>query len=171
MVKNVQLGIYIGIVRSLKLHLNWHNLRMLPKFRVTFHYTLVISTEFEWLVNARSITGNKQNWFENKNNNNIINKADTFFGLASPERGGATGGEENVHPTRESIIERLLRFFRSRPSMESLKERGIYKPEPVFGSTLSEITAHEKSTVPKFIVEVTRLIETKGLEADGLYRV
>lgn len=29
--------------------------------------------------------------------------------------------------TRDTIIERLRRFFRSRPSIESLKEKGIYK--------------------------------------------
>lgn len=29
--------------------------------------------------------------------------------------------------SRESIIERLLRFFRSRPTVESLRECGIYK--------------------------------------------
>uniref|UniRef100_A0A914HCK2 Uncharacterized protein n=1 Tax=Globodera rostochiensis TaxID=31243 RepID=A0A914HCK2_GLORO len=78
---------------------------------------------------------------------------------------------ESTPPTKESIIEKLLRFFRSRPSMESLRERGIYKPEPVFGSTLTEICAREKTFVPKFVSEVTRLIEEKGLECDGLYRV
>uniref|UniRef100_A0A915N7G9 Uncharacterized protein n=1 Tax=Meloidogyne javanica TaxID=6303 RepID=A0A915N7G9_MELJA len=52
---------------------------------------------------------------------------------------------EVVPPAKATIIERLLRFFRSRPSMESLRERGIYKPEPVFGSTLSEICFREKS--------------------------
>ncbi|KAL3068338.1 hypothetical protein niasHT_030629 [Heterodera trifolii] len=78
---------------------------------------------------------------------------------------------ESNPPTKESIIEKLLRFFRSRPSMESLRERGIYKPEPVFGSTLADICTREKAFVPKFICEVTRLIEQKGLESDGLYRV
>ena len=34
---------------------------------------------------------------------------------------------EVVPPAKATIIERLLRFFRSRPSMESLRERGIYK--------------------------------------------
>ena len=29
--------------------------------------------------------------------------------------------------SRDSIIERLLRFFRSRPSVDQLKERGIYR--------------------------------------------
>ncbi|KAL7078687.1 hypothetical protein ACQ4LE_002517 [Meloidogyne hapla] len=78
---------------------------------------------------------------------------------------------EVVPPAKATIIERLLRFFRSRPSMELLRERGIYKPEPVFGSTLSEICFREKSSVPKFIIEVTTLIEQKGLDSDGLYRV
>lgn len=32
-------------------------------------------------------------------------------------------------PPRESIIDRLLRFLRSRPTIESLYERGIYKRE------------------------------------------
>uniref|UniRef100_A0A914BZI1 Uncharacterized protein n=1 Tax=Acrobeloides nanus TaxID=290746 RepID=A0A914BZI1_9BILA len=75
------------------------------------------------------------------------------------------------HPTRESIIERLLRFFRSRPSVESLRERGIYRPEPVFGSTLAAICQHDQSKVPRFLIEVTRLIEDRGLDVDGLYRV
>lgn len=47
----------------------------------------------------------------------------------------------------------------------------IFLAEPVFGSTLAAICNHEKSYVPKFISEVTRLIEEKGLDADGLYRV
>uniref|UniRef100_A0A0K0E996 Rho-GAP domain-containing protein n=1 Tax=Strongyloides stercoralis TaxID=6248 RepID=A0A0K0E996_STRER len=74
-------------------------------------------------------------------------------------------------PTKESIIERLLRFFRSRPSIESLRDRGIYRPEPVFGSTLEIICKQEQSTVPKFLVVITKIIEEKGLETDGLYRV
>jgi len=55
--------------------------------------------------------------------------------------------------------------------MESLRERGIYKPEPVFGSTLNAICLHERTNVPRFVTEVIRLIEDKGLEMDGLYRV
>uniref|UniRef100_A0A0N4Z985 WW domain-containing protein n=1 Tax=Parastrongyloides trichosuri TaxID=131310 RepID=A0A0N4Z985_PARTI len=74
-------------------------------------------------------------------------------------------------PTKESIIERLLRFFRSRPSIESLRDRGIYRPEPVFGSTLEIICKQEQSIVPKFLTVITKIIEEKGLETDGLYRV
>jgi len=74
-------------------------------------------------------------------------------------------------PSKESIVQKLLTFFRLRPSMESLRERGIYKPEPVFGSTLTAICLHEHTNVPHFVTEVIRLIEEKGLEVDGLYRV
>ncbi|PAV64039.1 hypothetical protein WR25_04946 isoform C [Diploscapter pachys] len=78
---------------------------------------------------------------------------------------------EEGRPNRETILEKLRRFFRTRPSMETLKEKGIYKPEPVFGSTLSTICQHEKSLVPKFIRVVIEVIESKGLDTDGLYRV
>ncbi|KAM3724409.1 WW domain-containing protein [Dirofilaria immitis] len=78
---------------------------------------------------------------------------------------------EEARPTRESIIEKLRRFFRSRPSIESLKEKGIYKPEPVFGSTLAAICHHEQTIVPRFIQLVTEVVESKGLDTDGLYRV
>uniref|UniRef100_A0AC34FCU7 Uncharacterized protein n=1 Tax=Panagrolaimus sp. ES5 TaxID=591445 RepID=A0AC34FCU7_9BILA len=74
-------------------------------------------------------------------------------------------------PTRDSIIERLLRFFRSRPSVDQLKERGIYRPEPIFGSTLAAICLHDHTNVPRFITEITRVIEEKGLGIDGIYRV
>ncbi|VDN57974.1 unnamed protein product [Dracunculus medinensis] len=87
------------------------------------------------------------------------------------EKASKSVGVEEVRPTRDSIIEKLKRFFRSRPTIESLKEKGIYKPEPVFGSTLAAICQHEQTTVPRFIQMVTEVIESKGIETDGLYRV
>lgn len=78
---------------------------------------------------------------------------------------------DESRPSKETILEKLRRFFRTRPTVESLKEKGIYKPEPVFGSTLSAICQHESSLVPKFIRVITEVIESKGLETDGIYRV
>ncbi|VDD94246.1 unnamed protein product, partial [Enterobius vermicularis] len=74
-------------------------------------------------------------------------------------------------PNKAKIIHRLKRFFRSRPSLETLKEKGIYKTEPVFGNTLLGICHQEKSLVPKFIFVVTEVIELLGLDTDGIYRV
>ncbi|CAI5444864.1 unnamed protein product [Caenorhabditis angaria] len=78
---------------------------------------------------------------------------------------------EESRPSKETILEKLRRFFRTRPTVETLKEKGIYKPEPVFGSTLAIICQHESSFVPKFIRVITEVIESKGLETDGIYRV
>lgn len=78
---------------------------------------------------------------------------------------------DESRPSKETILEKLRRFFRTRPTVESLKEKGIYKPEPVFGSTLYAICQHESSLVPKFIRVITEVIESKGLETDGIYRV
>lgn len=52
-----------------------------------------------------------------------------FIAAISDDRLSVVDGNavDNNHPTKESIIEKLLRFFRSRPTMESLRERGIYK--------------------------------------------
>ncbi|GMT19297.1 hypothetical protein PFISCL1PPCAC_10594, partial [Pristionchus fissidentatus] len=75
-------------------------------------------------------------------------------------------------PNKESVIERLMRFFRNRPSVELLKQKGIYKHEAVFGSTLSQISSQEGGAlVPKFLRVATELIEARGLDTDGLYRV
>ncbi|CAD5215570.1 unnamed protein product [Bursaphelenchus okinawaensis] len=79
--------------------------------------------------------------------------------------------DQNDVPTRESIIDRLLRFLRQRPTIESLYEKGIYKPEPIFGSTLQAVCEHDQADVPKFLVEVIRVIEAKGVHTDGIYRV
>ncbi|CAI2347367.1 unnamed protein product [Caenorhabditis sp. 36 PRJEB53466] len=78
---------------------------------------------------------------------------------------------DESRPSKETILEKLRRFFRTRPTVETLKEKGIYKPEPVFGSTLSAICQRENSLVPKFIRIITEVIESKGLETDGIYRV
>ena len=43
--------------------------------------------------------------------------------------------------------------------------------EPVFGSSLAEICKRERSTVPKFVRVCTQVIEERGLDADGLYRI
>lgn len=41
----------------------------------------------------------------------------------------------------------------------------------MFGSTLAAICQHDQAQVPRFLIEVTRLIEERGLDVDGLYRV
>ena len=87
----------------------------------------------------------------------------------SSQRGS---GEELVKPAKKKKIrERLLLFLRRRPTLETLREKGIFKDEPVFGCTLSNLCAREKATVPQFVKSCIQAIEKKDLKADGIYRV
>lgn len=57
------------------------------------------------------------------------------------------------------------------PALLSEFLRNEVAAEPVFGSTLQAICQHEHSMVPRFIQLVTEVIESRGLDTDGLYRV
>lgn len=46
-----------------------------------------------------------------------------------------------------------------------------FAAEPVFGSSLVEICKRERSSVPRFIRRCTAVIEERGLDTDGLYRI
>ena len=72
---------------------------------------------------------------------------------------------------RKKITERLRQFLRRRPTLESLREKGIFKDEPVFGCHLANLCARDKSTVPKFVGFTIDAIEKKDLKSDGIYRV
>lgn len=58
-----------------------------------------------------------------------------------------------------------------RPTIDSLREKGIFKDEPVFGCHLANLCAREKTTVPKFVRNIISAIESKDLRSDGIYRV
>ncbi|KAI6214951.1 hypothetical protein M3Y94_00328300 [Aphelenchoides besseyi] len=107
------------------------------------------------------------------NKSGLFKKQSTRHSLKHLTKTSMTNKEktETEIPPRESIIDRLLRFLRSRTTMNDLIERGIYKPEPVFGSTLAAVCEHDGLPVPRFILEVTELIEKRGLSMDGIYRV
>nr|VZI23313.1 unnamed protein product [Spirometra erinaceieuropaei] len=68
------------------------------------------------------------------------------------------------------IITMLQNFFRIRPSLESLRAKGIIKNEPVFGSVLCELCDREQTKVPTFVTRVIGAIEARGLNVSGLYR-
>lgn len=72
---------------------------------------------------------------------------------------------------RKKITERLRQFLRRRPTLESLREKGIFKDEPVFGCHLANLCARDKSAVPKFVKQTIDAIEKKDLKSDGIYRV
>ena len=90
---------------------------------------------------------------------------------------------------RKKIKERLRQFLRRRPTLESLREKGIFKgfatfsfwsqfffinffitDEPVFGGKLEILCLRDKQMVPKFVQQCIQAIEAKDVKADGLYR-
>jgi hypothetical protein len=91
---------------------------------------------------------------------------------------GQSTGEPNAVPEtplppekKKKIRERLRLFLRRRPTLETLREKGIFKDEPVFGCTLSNLCSREKTTIPKFVKQCIQAIEAKDLKSDGIYRV
>ncbi|KAA3673626.1 Rho GTPase-activating protein 12/27, partial [Paragonimus westermani] len=69
------------------------------------------------------------------------------------------------------LLAKMREFFRSRPSAELLRSRGILKNEPVFASSLVQICENENSEVPRFVVCAIRAIEARGLHHLGIYRI
>uniref|UniRef100_A0A8C4R756 Rho-GAP domain-containing protein n=1 Tax=Eptatretus burgeri TaxID=7764 RepID=A0A8C4R756_EPTBU len=71
---------------------------------------------------------------------------------------------------KRKAIKKLLKFFPKRPTIQSLRDKGIIK-EQVFGCPLAELCKRENCTVPKFVQLCIEAIEKRGLDVDGLYRV
>ncbi|VDN97003.1 unnamed protein product [Rodentolepis nana] len=91
----------------------------------------------------------------------------------------------------QKVVTMLREFFRKRPPLEKIRELGILKgdsfieddvpvrkssgnkkneDEPVFGSNLIALCQREGTKVPTFVTRVIRAVESRGLEASGLYR-
>ncbi|XP_037345101.2 rho GTPase-activating protein 15 [Pungitius pungitius] len=71
---------------------------------------------------------------------------------------------------KNGVKNRLKKFINRRPSMKTLKEKGLIK-DRVFGCHLLTLCEREGTTVPKFVQICVDAVEKKGLEADGIYRV
>ena len=84
--------------------------------------------------------------------------------------GYATIANTPINDKKIKIKERLRQFLRIRPTMESLREKGIIRDENVFGCNLELLCAAEKSMIPKFVQQCVQAIEFKDLTADGIYR-
>ncbi|KAG7504410.1 rho GTPase-activating protein 27-like isoform X1 [Solea senegalensis] len=65
---------------------------------------------------------------------------------------------------------KLRRFLQRRPTLQSVKEKG-YIRDNVFGCHLDTLCHRENSTVPKFVDKCVRVVERRGLDVDGIYRV
>ncbi|XP_075873481.1 rho GTPase-activating protein 27-like [Nelusetta ayraudi] len=78
--------------------------------------------------------------------------------------GGAVDSEQRRVRTK------LRRFLQRRPTLQSVKERG-YIRDNVFGCHLDTLCHRENSAVPRFLDKCVRVVDRRGLEVDGIYRV
>ncbi|XP_076326802.1 rho GTPase-activating protein 12-like isoform X3 [Tachypleus tridentatus] len=60
---------------------------------------------------------------------------------------------------KKKIHNKLRNFFNKRPSMETLKKKGILKDEPVFGYSLQSLCEREKTNIPNFVQRCIEKIE------------
>ena len=68
---------------------------------------------------------------------------------------------------RASIVANSLD---TRDSPETLKAKGILRPEPIFGNILNQLPHDEEAGVPEFIVRSIRKVETM-MDTEGIYRI
>uniref|UniRef100_A0A4W4GEG9 Rho GTPase activating protein 27 n=1 Tax=Electrophorus electricus TaxID=8005 RepID=A0A4W4GEG9_ELEEL len=65
---------------------------------------------------------------------------------------------------------KLRKFLQRRPTLQSVKEKGYIK-DNVFGCHLDTLCHRENTTVPRFVEKCIKVVERRGLNIDGIYRV
>ncbi|KAH8314977.1 hypothetical protein KR074_006380 [Drosophila pseudoananassae] len=99
-------------------------------------------------------------------------RQDSGFGKRG--RNGSTGSP-NVRPSRLAAWMNLANWFKSRPSVETLREKRIFFDEPCFDTELELVLKHDlHRTVPRIVVDCCDLIENKYRRStqpiEGIYR-
>ncbi|XP_052850614.1 rho GTPase-activating protein 15 isoform X2 [Drosophila gunungcola] len=84
-------------------------------------------------------------------------------------------GSPNVRPSRLVAWMNLSNWFKSRPSVETLREQRIFFDEPCFDTELELVMKHDQQrTVPRIVVDCCDLIEQKYRRStqpiEGIYR-
>ncbi|XP_076866264.1 rho GTPase-activating protein 27 isoform X2 [Brachyhypopomus gauderio] len=65
---------------------------------------------------------------------------------------------------------KLRKFLQRRPTLQSVKEKGYIK-DNVFGCHLDTLCHRENTSVPRFVEKCIKVVERRGLNVDGIYRV
>ncbi|KAH8363781.1 hypothetical protein KR200_006733 [Drosophila serrata] len=84
-------------------------------------------------------------------------------------------GSPNVRPSRLVAWMNLANWWKSRPSVETLREQRIFFDEPCFDTELELVLRHDQHrTVPRIVVDCCDLIEHKYRRStqpiEGIYR-
>lgn len=87
-----------------------------------------------------------------------------------PELSRMCSNSSIISEERTKVADRLLHWFKRRPSLEVLQLKGIIK-DAVFGSSLTAICEREKTKIPRFVHACLAAVEKRGLDVDGIYRI
>ncbi|KAL7748189.1 Rho GTPase-activating protein 15 [Sorochytrium milnesiophthora] len=70
-----------------------------------------------------------------------------------------------------AVKQPLTRFFKHRPTIETLQEKGIILQDMVFGGRLDLQLAKSVRKVPLVVEVCTKRVEEKGMTTEGIYRL
>ncbi|KAH8387479.1 hypothetical protein KR093_007295 [Drosophila rubida] len=93
----------------------------------------------------------------------------------APTQAGKRSGLAPVRPSRLAAWMNLANWWKSRPSVETLREQRIFFDEPCFDTELELVLKHDQHrTVPRIVVDCCDLIEHKYRRStqpvEGVYR-
>ncbi|XP_017011205.2 rho GTPase-activating protein 15 [Drosophila takahashii] len=97
------------------------------------------------------------------------------LGLAGKRAYPPAAGSPNVRPSRLVAWMNLSNWFKSRPSVETLREQRIFFDEPCFDTELEMVLKHDQHrNVPRIVIDCCDLIEQKYRRStqpiEGIYR-
>uniref|UniRef100_A0A8C8ST84 Rho GTPase activating protein 27 n=1 Tax=Pelusios castaneus TaxID=367368 RepID=A0A8C8ST84_9SAUR len=83
---------------------------------------------------------------------------------------GSTASSLGSESDTNKVRNRLRKLLQKRPPLQFLRERGYIKDQ-VFGCSLQVLCERDRSTVPRFVQQCIQMVEHRGLDIDGLYRI
>lgn len=101
------------------------------------------------------------------------NEIESLSEFGSTEKLGMKDEKKNPGQNSDSdrnVRAKLRKFLQRRPTLQSLRDKG-YIRDQVFGCDLHQLCDREKKDVPEFVRQSIEVVEKRGLDIDGLYRI
>ncbi|KAM4031544.1 rho GTPase-activating protein 27 isoform 2-T4 [Anomaloglossus baeobatrachus] len=101
------------------------------------------------------------------------NETESLSDFGSTEKLGMKDDKKNSGQNSDSdrnVRSKLRKFLQRRPTLQSLRDKG-YIRDQVFGCHLHHLCDREKRDVPEFVSQSIEVVEKRGLDIDGLYRI
>ncbi|XP_044152712.1 rho GTPase-activating protein 27 isoform X1 [Bufo gargarizans] len=101
------------------------------------------------------------------------NENESLSEFGSTEKLGMKDEKKNSGQNSDSdrnVRAKLRKLLQRRPTLQSLRDKG-YIRDQVFGCHLHQLCEREKRDVPEFVSHSIEVVEKRGLDIDGLYRI